>query len=436
MRTPLNIIDQSVLHLDQDPEPWSVHFEVRVTGRLDAERVAAAALAATAKHPMARARLASFGYWDRRLFWELPERVEHLPLEIVDCPDDAALADARDRLLSMRVSLDSSPPFALTLAHHPGGDRLIMNLNHAAADGISAYRLMVSLARAYAGVEDPVPSVDPLAAGDPGAHTGAPGVKQRIARLRRLGDHVSELRSEGPAVRLAKRGGDEGAEGYRFHLLRFGPEETEAVLARRRQPASVNDLLLAGLAIAIANFNAERGVASGRISVMMPVSVRPPDWGEEVVANLISFVPVLVSAHEQSDLVTAQLAVHSRTRELKDRRLSGTVIDILSLTRVCPVGVRHLIARTLVGPVGDRVADTTILSNVGQLAMPLDFGEGAGAASEVWFSPPGQRPLDAGIGVASMNDEMFLTLRYRRSQFDPGGAAAFVDAWREVLLGD
>jgi hypothetical protein len=46
-RTRLSIIDESVFHLDQEPEPWSIHCEVRVRGRIDAERVAAAALAAT-----------------------------------------------------------------------------------------------------------------------------------------------------------------------------------------------------------------------------------------------------------------------------------------------------------------------------------------------------------------------------------------------------
>lgn len=435
--TPLNALDQSILHLDQEPEPWSIHFEVRVRGRLDAERLAAAALKATAKHPLSRARLATHGYWDRHVFWEIPDRVEHLPLEIVECPDDAALADARDRLLSMRVSLDSSPPFALTLAHRPGGDSLIMNLHHAAADGMSAFRLMVSIARAYAGVEDPLLGADPLADRNPAGHTGAARTpRARLGRIRQLADQVKEARGEGPPTRLARQGGTDGATGYGIHLLKLDPEETEALLAGRRRPASVNDLLVGSLAVAIAKFNAEHGLPPGRISVLMPVSLRPSEWYEEVVANIISFVPVLVSEEEQCDPVTAQLAVESRTRALKDPRISGTMIDILRLIRLLPVGVRHSVARALRGPVGDRVADTTILSNLGTLSLPLDFGEGAGAASEAWFSPPGQMPLGAGIGVASLNGEMFMTLRYCRAQFDAAGAAGFAETWREVLLGD
>ena len=163
---------------------------------------------------------------DLRYFWEITDRVDHLPLEIVECPDDAALAHARDRLESMHVSLGSSPPFALTLAHHPGGDSLIMNLHHAAGDGMSSYRLMTSIARAYAGAEDPVPDVNPLGVRDLRGHIGARSVKDGIVRARLLRDRVSEARSEGPAARIAIEGGVHGAKGFHFHLLRLGPDLT------------------------------------------------------------------------------------------------------------------------------------------------------------------------------------------------------------------
>jgi NRPS condensation-like uncharacterized protein len=435
-RVPLNVVDQAIFHLDQEPETWSVHCEVRVPGRLDAERVAAAAFAAVAQHPMARARMSGFRSWQRRLFWEIPERVEHLPLEIIECPDDAALADARDRLLSMQVSLNSSPPFALTLAHHPdGGSSLIMNLHHAAADGISAYRLLSSISRAYADVEDPLPDVDALAVRNLRGAVGAHSLQAARTRARQLADKFSEIRSDGAAVRLAAQGGVEGAKGYRFHLLRLGAEETDRVLALRRKPATINDLLLAGLAIAIRRFNAGRGLPPGRIGVMTPVNLRPAAWFQEVVGNLLSFVSVSVLEGEQSDLAAAQLAVAARTRALKDLGVSGTIIDLLGLFDICPVGLRHFLARNLRG-IARPALDTAILSNLGRLAVPVDFGAEAGPATEIWFSPPAQIPLCAAIGAVTMNGEMFLTLRYCRHQFDAAGAAAFAGTWREVLLGD
>jgi hypothetical protein len=43
-------------------------------------------------------------------------------------------------------------------------------------------------------------------------------------------------------------------------------------------------------------------------------------------------------------------------------------------------------------------------------------------------------PLGTSAGVASMNGEMFIALRYSRAQYDAAGAAAFVRTWREVLI--
>ena len=433
-RVPFSIVDEWIVHLDQEPEPWSVHCEVRVPGRLDSDRVAAAALAATERHPLARARMASVRGWGRRYSWEITDRVDHLPLEIVECPDEDAVVDARDRLQSMHVSLDSSPPFALTLAHRPGGDSLIMNLHHAAADGMGSYRLMTSIARAYAGVEDPTPEVNPFAARDVRGRVGARSVKEAIVRLRHLRDRLSEARAEGPPARLAALGGVDSAQGYGFHLERFGREETARLMARRHKPATVNDVLLAGLAIAIRRFNSERGAPTGRVSVMMPVNLRPEAWFDEVVANVLSFVSVSVLEREQSDLAGAQRAVEARTRALKDQRLLGTMIDVLALSATSPVGLWHFLARTVRGPIAERVADTAILSNLGRIALPLDFGPGAGAATELWFSPPGQMPLGVAMGAATMNDEMFLALRYSRRQYDAAGAAALAGTWRAVLL--
>lgn len=430
-RVPFNIIDQWIVHLDQEPEPWSVHCEVRVPGRLDGERLAAAAWVATQRHPMARARRARYCRRERRYAWEIPDVVDHLPLEILDCPDEEALAAARERIASMRMSLDASPPFALTLAHRPGGDTLIMSSHHAAADGIGAYRLMTSIARAYAGAEDPVPDLDPLAVRDLRRRAGAHSLRAGLRRARLVRDQIAEARAYGAPARIVPWGADANATGYGFHLLRIGRSETEEILGRRRRPATVNDLLLAALAIAIAH---QGDLASERISVMMPVSLRPEAWSEEVVANILTFVSVSVLAGDRADLTTAQRAVEERTRTLKERSLSGTMIDIAGLSGFWPLGLRHFLARTLRGRVGSAVADTVLLSDLGRLDPPPDFGAEAGATCELWFSPPAQMPVGVGIGAATVNDEMFLTLRYCHRQFDADGAAALARCWRSILL--
>lgn len=420
-----------MLHLDRGPEACTVHCEVRVRGRLDGERLAAAAQAANDRHPMARARLAEHRRCDARYFWEVPSRADRVPLQIVHCPDEASLADARSQLLSRRVDLRFSPPYALMLAHRPGGDTLIMNFNHVAADGISSHRLMTSICRAYAGVEDPVPDMDPIGFRAQRHDPPSSSAKGRTARIRRLAARISVGVDERPAVVSAPRT-DFATVGFCFHLLRLGPNESGEALAHRLPSVSVNDLLLAATAVAVRRFNDERGVSPSHISIVMPVNLRPFDWRHEFISNIVALPQVSILPRNQTDLTSAQLAVAERTAILKQQHGPGSTVAVNGASRVFPVGVRRLTARAISGLTSERAPDTAVVSNLGVLETSLNFGGDAGPATELWFSPPGPRPLGLGIGVATLNSEMFVTIR---SGATPDCVATFGNVLRDVLVG-
>jgi NRPS condensation-like uncharacterized protein len=431
-RVPFNRVDTLIYHVDQAPDPWSVHCEVRVGGRLDPSRLAAAALEAVRRHPMGRARMEPFGPMTRTFHWSIDDEIAAVPLEIIECTADAQVEAARVRLLSRRIDLKVAPPLALALAHHPEGDYLIMNLSHVVGDGMSSYRLMSSICHAYAGSEDTQPVLPLAQARNLRGHVGCRNLADARTRLRGLARHVSDTRNN-PPVRMAVDGGSEGVQGQGFHLLRFDRDEAVRSAARRVKAATINDLLLAALAVTIRRFNDQRGVAPGRISLMMPVNLRPAEWSKELVSNIVSMVPLGVPEGAQSDLVAAQAAVAERTAELKEQRLAGAMVDILGMVAIWPAGVRHAAFRWS-GDVSVNSADTGVLSNLGNLAQPLDFGAGAGAATELWFSPPVGMPPGTAVGATTMNGEMFLTLRYSRAQFDAEGAAQFAADLRKVLL--
>jgi NRPS condensation-like uncharacterized protein len=431
-RVPFNGVDTLIYDFDQLPDPWSVHCEVRVGGRLDPSRLAAAALEAVRRHPMGRARMEPFGPMTRTFHWLIDDEVAAVPLEIIDCTTDAQVEAARGRLLSRRIDLHVAPPLALALAHHPEGDYLIMNLNHVVGDGMSSYRLMSSICHAYAGSEDTLPVLPLAHVRNLRGHVGCRNLADARTRLRGLARHVSDTRNN-PPVRVAVDGGSEGAQAYGFHRLRFDRDEAVRIATRRLKPASINDLLLAALAVTIRRFNDQRGVAPGRISLMMPVNLRPAEWSKELVSNIVSMVPLGVPEGAQSDLVAAQAAVAKRTAELKEQRLAGAMIDMIGMIGIWPAGVRHAATRRSRG-LGEKSADTTVLSNLGNLHQALDFGAGAGAATELWFSPPAGMPTGTAVGATTMNGEMFLTLRYSRALFDAEGAAQFAADLRKVLL--
>src|SRR3954451_17945511 len=188
----LNILDELYLHLDREDEPWSVQLEVQAEGRIDADRLASATREAAARHPVARARLSDTRGTDIRYHWEIADELEDVPLEVVDCPDDGALECERRRVLAAAPDLTSAPPFTLTLVHSDSGDSLILNLHHAAGDGIGALRLMRSILRAYAGEEDPMPDVDPIEARDIGSIVSG-SLTDRLSRGRALVEHLARF---------------------------------------------------------------------------------------------------------------------------------------------------------------------------------------------------------------------------------------------------
>ena len=174
---------------------------------------------------------------------------------------------------------------------------------------------------------------------------------------------------------LAVDGGSEGVQGHGFHLLRFDRDEAVRIAARRVKPATINDLILAALVVTIRRFNDERGVVPGRISLLMPVNLRPAEWRDALVSNILSMVPVGVLECAQSDLVAGQAAVAERTMELKEQRLAGVMVDILGMVGVLPADVRER-GPPLVPPPPGRLGPHGGAVRSGQPAGPSTSGPG------------------------------------------------------------
>ena len=428
--TPFNLLDELYYNLDRREEPWVVHLEARVTGRLEPERLAAALATAVARHPMGRARLAVWRPTDRHYRWEIADGLHEVPVHLADCADDEALARARERHFAFSPSLDVAPPFAVLLAHMPDGDALLLNLNHAAIDGIGAVRLMRSILRAYAGEEDPVPDVDPLAVRDVQTLAGAVTPADRLIRARALVRHAL-LRQAAPVARLARDGGNP-RPAYGFAFLSLSSAETAALAKRRTGGTTVNDVLLAALAVAITRWNQQHDRPARRVSITMPVNLRPQLWRTEVVANFASFATVSLAAHEHESLAHAIEATRRSTHAIKRDDLSGTVVDLLAVPALLSIAAKRCL-QDLIPVGGDAVVDTASLSNLGVLDALPSLGD-AGSVRGMWFSPPGQMPLGASFGVLTVGGRLQLTLRYRHAQFDEDAAQAFLDIYRGVLI--
>jgi NRPS condensation-like uncharacterized protein len=425
---PLTVLDELYLHLGREEEPFSVHIEIRVEGRIDATRLQAAVRDAALHHPIARARLAKARATDVRYRWEIVEELTSVDLQEIECSSPTDLRHGRERLLSGIPDLHRPGPFCLLLAHDRAGDVVVMNLHHAAGDGLSAVRLMASIARAYSGEEDPVPAVDALEVRDLRATGGAGSVKERITRGRAALEYVPRWVTT--PTRIAPQGRSD-RPGYGFELLRFEPDEVDQLLALRTGKATVNDVLLAGLAVAVHRWNEQHGASSGSVYLMMPMNLRPPDWRFDVLGNFAAYLSVHLGSDDQKTLAAAIQATAERTRRIKDSGIAGFMVDFFTVPSALPTGLKQRMHR-LIPLTGNFVVDTAVLSNLGRLPPAPHLGN-AGAVREVWFSPPGRMPLGASLGVATLDGRLFLTLRYRHALFDANAASAFLTMFREVL---
>lgn len=425
-RTRFSAVDEAAYLLDSVCEPWGVHVEARVQGALDESRLRAAVTAALARHALARARKAVSGVRGI-LEWEIVPEVAMDALQVVEAPSDIALAVGSD-LQSLPVPLAAAPPLRVWLVRHPGGDVVMLNVSHAAADGIGSLRILRSIARAYAGQTDPVPDVDPLSMRDPTAFLSRVDAKGPVRRGLTL---LRELRETvGTWTRVAPEGG-KYRPGYGLHRVALTAEQTAAVAGGHRAGVTVNDLLIAALHLTVDGWNAQHGVSAGRIGVVMPVNLRPRAWWHEVVGNFSFMVPVASSPSDRDNPAAILAAVSRRTRLVKEGRRAALLVTCLARLQRLPLRSRRALASLLSR---DPFAPTAMLSNLGRIDEPLSFGPEVGKVAEVWFSLPAKMPSGLAVGAVTAGGRLRLVFRYRHPLFGEEAATRFADRYVAVLL--
>jgi NRPS condensation-like uncharacterized protein len=283
--------------------------------------------------------------------------------------------------------------------------------------------------RAYAGEDDPMPPLDPLTVRDVRALAAARSTAERRARAGELA--AGAWRPFVPTARVARDGADE-RPAYGFELFQLSEDETGTLFARADGGATVNDVLLAALAVTIVRWNAEHGYPPRPVALSMPVNLRPDEWRHEIFSNFASWVTVWVVAGTDEGVSSVAPRVAARTRIIKRDRLGGMAVDLLGMSGKLMIASKRWLQYMKVLTT-DAIVDTASLSNLGRLDSLPAPGDGADTA--VWFSPPSQMPLGVGVGVVTLADRLHVTIRYRHAQFDAPAAHRFATLFRAVLCG-
>jgi NRPS condensation-like uncharacterized protein len=252
----------------------------------------------------------------------------------------------------------------------------------------------------------------------------------RGERRRRLTNLLDKARDEvQPTARLAADGGTE-KPGYGFHHETL-PAELLAGLSEVKG-GTVNDVLVAAVHLAVAGWNDDHSLPSNRIGVMMPVNLRPKEWSEEMAGNFSLNVRVATTPAERETLEALLKAVTDQSNRIKRGGTGASLIEVLGGLPSLPLWAKQSVA-PLLSSSGNRLVDSALLSNVGEVEDPPEFGPDAGETTELWFSAPTRMPLGLSMGTATVGGRMHLTYRYRHPLLDRAAVRRFDERYRAAL---
>jgi hypothetical protein len=170
----------------------------------------------------------------------------------------------------------------------------------------------------------------------------------------------------------------------------------------------------------------------------MPVDDRPRDTtmpiGNGTRLVEVAFSPEeLTEATRTADMAALLRRTATRTRALKSlpRPQLGHGASLLTAP-VVPVAWRAALTRGLRRAAAPWTS-TTLLSNIGRIPYPLDFGEEAGRAQAVWFSAPARMPRGLTFTTASTAGRLHLALRWSRALLGDGDGARLRDLFADHL---
>ncbi|MEN2419022.1 condensation protein [Streptomyces rimosus] len=430
-RIPFPVVDEITRHCLTADEPETVHIEVHLPGKPNPGRLRAAFREALCRHPRILMRQAPYRWWRRRYEWELTGVPDADPV-VFPPPGPDALDLARGRALTDLPPLDASPPVRLEVIDRgagesgdSGGTVLLITINHTALDGPACMRVLATAAQLYGGADNS-PAPPPVRAAGPAASDGpqdtAPPLGgHRPARpVRIAGDR-------GP--RASRRGGGARHTTGNGMLITELPVPARPPRTNGVAAYTVNDQLLVATCLMVARWNRLHGRPSAPVVVTMPVDDRPRGT-DMPIGNGTRLVSVGFGPEERQDaeLLTADppdpaavarllRRTAARTRSLKSAPGSQLGLGATLLTApVLPVGLRGALTRAL-RTAAAPLASTTLLSNIGRIPYPLDFGD-AGRPTAVWFSAPARTPRGLTVTTVSVGGRIQLALRWSHALLD------------------
>lgn len=427
---PLVAFETYMLNDDRDSHPMTFTIRLKFSGTCDREALQQAIPVALARHPLIAARIAKVG--KRQLAWTWDHAADP-PLDFAD--ESVPLRFSDGELIDLEAGC------GLRIWVRQGDDRVDMRVqfHHSCCDGVGAYGFVEDMLCAY--------------------HNASVSQSQQVT-LRPLDESRLKHRTQfglswwklllripmemwglivGYTMFIIQRpakiytesptpGSDDGLTLLDLPAKTLTQEQIGRMkVVAKRDGASLNDLLLSDLCIAIKDWNTQHHSFSRwrPIRIMIPMSLRVDGDEEMPAANVVAMVFVDRNPYWLPNPRWLLKTIVWELNFIKALRLSLAFVRSVTIADHVPGGLRYLTRPT-------RCYATCVLSNMGRVFSnaPLDYEEGklitGGMKLEAVESAPPIRPhTKIALSVVSYAGNMALILNYDRHAFTPQAAEEF-----------
>ena len=414
---PLAPFEKYMLIDDRPTHPMSFFLKLTFSGPCDPGMLDAALRTALGRHPLLSAKVAESKR--HRFTWTLETH-----------EDVAVRWDASDAKTSApHIDLFAEPGLRVSARRLEAGLELVLQVHHACCDAIAALQFIEDWLMAYAdGFGDEVDpdsfrSLDERRLPDRDhfgltrrkllllAHqqaVGLWGVGQFLLR-----QPVSLQPIEPTSVAAALNSDFPAARGRPF-----SQSETAAlVAAARKSGATVNDLLIRDLFLAMGDFRARKQLGTGQewLRIPTPINLRTAEDERLSATNVVGMVFLDRRPAEIDDRTALLAGIERQMREIKEKRLG--LIFPLSLRLAC--ALPGAIPRMRRAAKKATCHGTAVLSNLGQpmLAEHLPRSDeklvaGGMTLERIEFLPPIRPYTLAAFGAITYANQLHLTLHF------------------------
>lgn len=433
----LNAFERYMLTDDRASHPMTFTVRMKLSGQFDVEAFRRAVRLAIARHPLLASRVVPQG---RETHWVAGE--PELQLDI------ASLAHGLSFPRQEKIDLSRENGVRLWVRTSANETQVRAQFHHAATDGIGAYHFLEDVLCAY----------DAVVRGEETVRAWRPISVDKLPQRARFGLtwwHVllrlpqelwgvvvglamfllprpAALRA-GPVVNETPK---ERRELLDYPTHTFSADQTKQLReAARSTGATLNDLLLRDLFLAMQTWSESRGLSRARqlFRIMMPVNLRTVSDDDLPAANVVAmvFLDRHMAIYRNPALLLKSIKLE--TWFLKTFRFGLAFVRSCALVGSIPGGLEFMTRE-------NRCYATSVLSNMGQVFTEALLARRNGKlvagdlVLEAIESAPPVRPLTSiAITPVTYAGQMALVMNYDRQRFSAAEAQSLLNLYVQQL---